>query len=188
MMWRSAFTATVRPLLPVLAVALWAPAARPWAQESLETDVKAAYLYKFAPFVDWPPRSFQGGQDPLVICVVGKDSFGTVLDRVVAGQRVDGHPIIVRRLASADRNLPCHIAYLGGSRAQPVGEALRLLRGSPVLTVTDGASAPGILDFTLDQGRVRFRVDDQAAADGGLVISSKLLNLALSVRPRAGAR
>jgi hypothetical protein len=165
----------------ILALAGSAPAR---AQESLEVAIKAAYLYKLAPFVDWPSGAFDGPADPLVICVVGKDPFGPVLDRAVAGQRVSGRAITVRRLASLDKGSRCHIAYLGGSHAQSVPDALRSVRGAPVLTVTDKAMAPGIVDFAIDQGRVRFRVDDQSAADGGLTISSKLLSLALTVRAR----
>ena len=63
-------------------------------------------------------------------------------------------------------------------------EALQAVAGAPVLTVTDGPEAPGVVDFVMDQGRVRFRLNDQTAADNGLTISSKLLSLAVSVTPR----
>jgi len=164
----------------VLALALAALPAR--AADSLETAVKATYLYKFAPFVTWP----SGGQT-FTICVVGTDPFGPLLDRAVAGQQASGRPIAVRRLALADKSQPCDIAYIGGSAAQSVRDALRALHGAPVLTVTDSGSPAGVIDFTLDQGRVRFRIDDEAAAENGLVISSKLLSLAVSVNPRRGS-
>jgi hypothetical protein len=153
------------------------------AQESLETAVKAAYLYKFAPFVVWPGAA-PGPGGPLVVCVVGSDPFGPVLDRAVAGQTVGDRPIVVRRLDVAAHDSPCHIAFLGGSRTQSVKEALIILHGAPVLTVTDEAGAAGAVDFALIERRVRFRIDDQAAADAGLTISSKLLSLAITVRPR----
>jgi hypothetical protein len=153
------------------------------AQESLETAVKAAYLYKFAPFVEWPGAASRAGQ-PFTVCVVGADPFGSVLDRAVAGQKVGDRPIAVRRLAAAAHDAPCEIAFLGGSRGQSVKDELAVLHGAPVLTVTDGSPAPGIVDFALTQGRVRFRVDDQTAAEAGLTISSKLLGLAVSVRSR----
>jgi hypothetical protein len=155
------------------------------AQESLETAVKAAYLYKFAPFVDWPAAAAaHAAGAPFTICVIGADPFGPVLDRAVAGQKVGDRPIAVRRLAAAAHDSPCDIAFLGGSRAQSVKDELTVLHGAPVLTITDGGTAPGVVDFALTQGRVRFRVDDQAAAEDGLTISSKLLSLAVSVRPR----
>lgn len=154
---------------------------------ALETAVKATYLYKLAPFVTWPSGALAEGA-PFAICVVGSDPFGAVLDRAVAGQAVGSHPIVVRRLGRADPAAACPMMYLGGSRAQPVKDALQALKGLPVLTVTDGPGAAGVVDFAVVDGRVRLRIDDRAAAEGGLVISSKLLSLALSVRPRgAGA-
>ena len=174
--------------LASLAISLLAAAAAR-GQTPLEAAVKAAYLYKFAPFVDWPAGAFAGAADPLVICVVGEDPFGSALDRVVAGQRVAGRPIAVRRLPRAGPASGCQIMYIGGSNAQPVKAALRAMHASPVLTVTDDPSAPGVICFATEGGRVRFRVDDQEAAADGLTISSKLLTLALSVKPRApGAR
>jgi YfiR/HmsC-like len=156
-----------------------------WGQDSLEAAVKATYLYKFAPFVEWPAGA--AANAPLAICVIGADPFGPLLDRAVAGQSVGARPIVVRRLAVAAHDSPCQIAFLGGSKAQDVKEALGLLHGTAVLTVTDGGAAPGVVDFTIVAGRVRFVVDDQAAADNGLRISSKLLSLALSVKPRKPA-
>jgi hypothetical protein len=164
-----------------LALVLVAPVAK--AQDSAEVAVKAAYLYKLAPYVSWPAGSFTSPTDPLDICIVGNDPFGPVLDGVVANQRIDGRTILVRRMAKADRKSPCQIMYIGGPPAT-VKEALQAVAGTPVLTVTDGPEAPGIVDFVMDQGRVRFRLNDQTAADNGLTISSKLLSLAVSVTQR----
>jgi len=133
--------------------------------------------------VVWPAS----GRPPpgeFTICVAGRDPFGAVLDRAVSGQIIDGRPMAVMKLSAVQANAPCQIAFLGGSRGQAVKEALRVLHGAPVLTVTDGGGARGIIDFAILDGRVRFRVDDQAAADNGLTISSKLLSLALEVNPR----
>jgi len=176
-------TLALIPRLIAVGVALACPVAAQ-AQESLEIAVKAAYLYKLAPFVDWPAAATHSAGAPFTVCVVGDDPFGPVLDRAVAGQKVGDRPIGVRRLATAAHDSPCDIAFLGGSRAQSVKDELSVLHGAPVLTVTDGGTATGIVDFALTQGRVRFRVDDQAAAEDGLTISSKLLSLAVSVRPR----
>jgi len=160
-----------------------------WSQESLEIAVKAAYLYKFAPFITWRANSLTPS-DPFTICIVGSDPFGSVLDRAAANQRVDGRLILVLRMVKADRKSPCQIMYIGGSPAR-VRETLQAVSGAPILTVTDSPTAPGVVDFVIDQGRVRFRLDDEAAADDGLTISSKLLSLAVSVKPRksvGGAR
>jgi hypothetical protein len=162
-----------------LALALCLVVTSGWDQDSLVTAVKASYLSKFAPFVVWPAGP--PGPGTFAICVVGKDPFGGVLDRAVSGQTIVGRPAAVLRLATIQANSPCQIAFLGGSPAQGVKDALRALRGAPVLTVTDGGAPRGIIDLAMVDGRVRFRVDNQAAADSGLTISSKLLRLALSV-------
>ncbi len=155
--------------------------------EDLELAVKAAYLYKLAPFVDWPPGALDP-QGPFNLCVVGRDPFGSVLDRAVAGQVIGGRPIAVRRLRTIDKGSGCQLAFLAGSPAQSVKDGLHALQGAPVLTVTDGAAAPGIVDLVLSGGRVRFRIDDETARASRLAISSKLLSLAVSVTSKPGLR
>ncbi len=149
------------------------------AQANLETAVKATYLYKFAPFVTWPGGDASA---PFTICVVGADPFGGDLDRAVAGQGYNGRPFQIVRMTAITPQSPCAVAFLGGSRTQSVAAALRALHGAPVLTVTDEGSPDGIIAFQMQDGRVRFRIDEEAAEDGGMIISSKLLSLALSVR------
>lgn len=159
------------------ALALPAAAGAP----TLETSIKATYLYKFAPFVTWPDSD---PAKPFTICVVGTDPFGPVLDQAVAGQAYAERPLQVARMDTVSRQSGCDIAYLGGSRAQPVEAGLQALRGAPVLTVTDEGAADGIIAFRLSAGHIRFRVDETAAADSGLTISSKLLSLALVVKTK----
>ncbi len=150
--------------------------------------VKATFLYKFEPYVTWPAPASPPAAGAFNICVVGDDPFGRLLDQAVSGERVSGRPILVRRMGVVDRGQGCQIVYLTGSRTQSVADALRSVRGSPVLTVTDADSssnAKGIIHFVVRDSRVRFEIDDQTAAQNGLVISSKLLGLALSTRPRS---
>jgi hypothetical protein len=151
-----------------------------------EYSVKAAYLYKFAPFVQWPPASLPAGAR-LQVCVVGPDPFGGALEAAVLGQMVGDHKVEVRRLARIDRRTACHVMYVRKSAGQSVAEALAAVHGAPVLTVTDAADGDGprgILHLVVAQKRVRFEVDPGAAAENGLTISSKLLDLALTVRAR----
>jgi hypothetical protein len=93
--------------------------------------------------------------------------------------------MVVRRFPRANRDPGCQIMYVGGSPGQSVRDALAIVKGAPVLTVTDGGDAAGVIEFAIDKGRVRFRVDDESAADNGLTINSRLLGLAISVRHRA---
>jgi len=178
------------PRLKALAAALAllaAGAAHAAAGEPLEYAVKAAYLSKFGFYVEWPKSAFNGPASPINLCVIGDDPFNNLLDEAVAGQQVEGRSIVVRRLKAVARDAGCHIAYVGGdARAPAVVDALR---GTPTLVVTDGhggGSATGVIHFVLKDNRVRFTIDDEIAAQNGLAISSKLLSLALNVKPRGG--
>lgn len=155
------------------------------AEEPLELAVKATYLYKLAPFITWPNSAWTEASGPLVICIQGRDPFGGLVDRAVAGQRVSGRQVVVRRLAKIDSASGCQIAYIGGSDVQPEPAALRDIGKAPVLTVTDeerGPAATGDVHLVLMDGRVRFVIDNGQAQQQGLAISSKLLALALKVK------
>ncbi|HEX7885358.1 MAG TPA: YfiR family protein [Phenylobacterium sp.] len=154
---------------------------------SIEYDVKAAYLYKFAPFVEWPPTAFASPSSPFQVCILGRDPFGLRLDRAVSGQRVADHPVAVRRLERVDAGSGCHILFLGASRSQTPADALKAVRGAPILTVADDGAGPGaIIRFVLKDNRVRFDIDVAAATANRVTISSKLLSLATSVRTGSG--
>jgi uncharacterized protein DUF4154 len=148
--------------------------------------VKAAYLAKFALFVEWPEAAFDSATSPVNLCIAGTDPFGNTLDRLADGERIGARPLVLKRMPAAVRNSGCHILYIGGSPAQSVAEGLELVAGDGVLTVTDASmnQNPGILDFVISNGRVRFNVDEQAASMNRITISSHLLGLALSVKPR----
>jgi len=174
----------LRRRLLFLSVAAFVLAASPSASaadRSLEYAVKATFLYKFAPFVDWPPGALGDGEAPFVICIVGADPFGDSTERMLEGQRIGTHPLALRRLAVADAHAGCHVMFVAGSPAQPVTQALDAVRGTPTLTVTDAPAAPGIIRFVMINDRVNFEIDANAAAANHLTISSKLLALAHTV-------
>jgi hypothetical protein len=158
----------------------------PSAQEavSLEYAVKATYLYKLAPFVNWPPTAFATATAPFRICVVGDDPFDDYLDKAVAGHNLDGHPFEVRRLDALTPAEDCQVAFISHLAAQNVHAVLDAVSGTPVLTVTDSTAAGqgGIVQFVIRDGRVAFEVDTAAAARNHLTISSKLLQLAVAVK------
>lgn len=145
---------------------------------------KAAYLYKFAAFVDWPDPAAEFPSGAFRICVVGGRPFDGVLDRTVRGRTVGGRPIAVQQFASVTGNPGCSVMFVTGPDAQSVARTLAVMRGSPVLTVTDGATGPddsGIINFVVEDSRVRFEINARAAAANRLTISSKLLSLATRV-------
>lgn len=158
-----------------------APAPATAQAPSLEYAVKANFLYKFGPFVAWPPQAFATAGAPFNVCLLGEDPFGAALDAAVRGQTVGGHPVAVHRLQTVGRFPACHVLYIGRS-AQPRTEVLQLMRGAPVLTVTDERLGParGLVHFVIRQGRVRFTLDAAGAQSSGLAISSKLLQLSVS--------
>lgn len=171
------------------ALALVAPGPATAQSKPLEIQVKAAFLPKFAAYVNWPPGAIGGPDDPVMLCVIGQDPFGRNLDEAAAGQRIDQRAIIVRRLDGTGEAEHCNIAFLGGSARQSATAMQQALRGKPILTVTDaGAGAErGMVHFALKDGRVRFYIDDALAARSNLAISARLLSLAISVKPRARA-
>jgi hypothetical protein len=152
--------------------------------QPLELAVKATYLYKLAPFVNWPAMAWSAPNAPLVICVQGVDPFGPLLDRATAGQAVDQHPVVVRRVARLEAGSGCQIAYVAGGPAQSQGQALEAVDKAPVLTVTDEmrGGPKGIVHLLLDNGKVRFSIDAEQAQQSGVAISSKLLALAVAVK------
>ncbi len=170
-------------LLTMLMLSSAATAAQ--SRVSLEYAVKATYLYKLAPFVNWPPDTFTSPNAPFEICVLGRDPFNGFLVQAVAGRRVGTHPFEVRRLAAPTQAAGCQIVFIGDMRVGAVRDVLRTFDGKPVLTVTDSGdadSAGSIVQFVLERGHVRFDIDNAAAARNHLAISSKLLNLALTVK------
>jgi uncharacterized protein DUF4154 len=156
------------------------------AVDSLEYAIKATFLYKFSPFVEWPATAFASSSAPISLCVFGNDPVTTLIDRVTAEQRVGNRPIMVRHLQGVARDAGCHILYVAESNEQRATQALNAVRGTPVLTITDSVRSgrdAGIVTFVLVENRVRFDIDLAAATENGLSISSRLLSLARSVRP-----
>ena len=154
------------------------------ADESLEYGVKAAFLYKFGSYVEWPSTAFSTPTSPLNVCVIGGvEQFTSTLEKAVNAESINGHNVVVRPIKSVAKDSGCHILYIDPSENSHSPEITESLRGSNVLTVTNNG-APGIIDFVIANNRVRFNIDDEAAAQNGLIISSKLLSVALKVKRR----
>ena len=152
------------------------------AQETLENDVKAAFLFNFAKFVDWPPAAFRSPADPLRICVIADATFTRSVDRIIAGETVRGRALqrVTPLGAEVER---CHLLYVA-ARAPEAQRVLSSLERLPVLTVgeTPGFLADGgVISFVMVNDRVRFDVNLRAAERAGLTLSSKLLRVARHV-------
>jgi hypothetical protein len=152
------------------------------AQEaSLEYQVKAAYLYNFVKFIEWPTAARQG---PLTICTAGTNPFGTTLEELVRGESIEGRAIAARVIQGPQAD--CDVVFV--PRGVAAGEYLRAARNAPVLTVgesPDFVAQGGIINFVRDAGMIRFEIDQAAARRAGLQISSRLLRLAREPQRRS---
>lgn len=154
---------------------------------NVEFAIKATYLYKFSEFIEWPTTAFESGDSPATVCVVGDDPFGATLDKAIAGKQIAKRSIAVKRMAEVEPHSGCQVMYIANSPSESSAKAMDTIRGENILTITDGAVGDvrqGIINFVIANNRVRFEIDDHAAAENGLVISSKLLALATSVKPK----
>jgi len=152
---------------------------------SPEYLIKAAYLYNFALFVEWPANAFASPEAPLVIGIVGPDPFGTAMDRTVQGKRINRHPIRVERLQANQDLRHCHILFVSRSELARAGEIAQRLQGLPVLIVGDAADATrraAAVEFLLTDNKVGFAINLEAARRARLTVSSKMLGLARAVR------
>jgi hypothetical protein len=150
-----------------------------------EYQLKAAFLYNFARFVEWPAEAFQNPSQSFVFCVLGEDPFGRALDDVLDGRKIDGRASVVRRISDAHRTKGCQILFISPSEPKSVLALLAGIGDSGLLTVgeSDAAAADGmIIDFILEGGKIRFIINAAGAEREKLRISSRLLSLATVVR------
>jgi len=172
----------------LLALLLAVPGVTP-AQTAEEYDVKAAFLYNFAKFVDWPPAAFPDPNN-LKICVLGDDPFGGSL-QTVAGEQVGNHKLQVARMDSTSKLAGCQILFISRSERERISQILAAVKGSPVLTVGDTqkfADDGVIINFILEGSKVRFEINTESAERAGIRISSKLLQLAKRIVSAPGVR
>jgi len=176
--------------LPIVLLAVsCAIAARAGAQASRpnESQVQAAYLYNFGKFVKWPNVAPANQSGAFTICVLGQDPFGSVLESTLAGQKLDGKPVIVKRLTRAQEAASCHILSLNAALHDLKG-TLAAIDDSSVLTVSDMqdfSRRGGMIQFVLDGNRVRFEINLESAEKSHLVFPSELLKVAAAVKKPA---
>lgn len=172
-----------RPRLRCLAVALVVLAGLRSAHPAppTEYEVKAAFLYNFARFVEWPPAAMGAPDQPFVVAVLGDDPFGATLDRTLSGKTLEARPIVVRRVASLEEAARVNILFVATSERPQVSHVLRTLSGTHVLTVGEMsgfAEKGGMIGFRTERQRVRFDINVGQASRAGFKISSQLLKLA----------
>ncbi len=180
-----------RRLLPMLSclIALYAlhnvRDAEAQSPKPTEYEVKAAYLYNFGRFVEWPPRTGMPQARSFNICVVGQDHFGAALNKTLADETIAGKSVAVKRIQAAQEATNCQILFISASEENQLKQILTVLKGSSVLTVSDMpqfSRQGGMVQFILDGSRVRFEINLASAERAGLTLSLELLRLAVNVR------
>lgn len=171
----------------MLAAALCVAQARGDAKPS-EYQVKAAFIYKFATYVRWPPATSAAPNTPFVIAVMGKDPFGVTLDAVVHGRSVQGRPVLIRRLGEPKEAPHCDLLFVSSAARADLQEILEALQGSPVLTVSDMdqfAELGGMINLvTNEENEIRFDINKEAIDAARLRAPSQILRLARIVKTR----
>ncbi len=170
-------------LLCVFAV----PARLGYADTQTEYKVKAAFLYNFTKFIKWPASAFSSAAEPFTLCALAEQPLTGILEEIVKGKTVEDRPLVTRRIASEADTKGCQVLFISGTEAPRGSRLLPASGGAGVLIVSESAAGKArsitasMITFVLDANRVRFVIDNRAAEKAGLIISSRLLSLALSV-------
>lgn len=143
-------------------------------------------MFNFAQFVQWPSTVFASADEPFRIGILGDDPFDGFIDETVKGEKVDGHPLIIRRYGSAEEAQGCQILFISRSEAGRMGEILATLKGRNILTVADSGDFienGGVVRFVTEDEKIHFKISLEAAKLAKLTISSQVLRLAKIAGP-----
>jgi hypothetical protein len=147
-------------------------------------EVKAAFLFNFAKFIEWSPGAFAAPRSPFVVCVLGPDPFGNILDDTLRGKTIGDRAFTVQRLKDKEDARHCHMVFVSYLESAHLAEIVESLRGAHVLLAGESnkfAVSGGTIEFTLEDNHVHLTINTDAANRSGLKFSSKLLALATIV-------
>ncbi|HXI82642.1 MAG TPA: YfiR family protein [Verrucomicrobiae bacterium] len=152
-----------------------------------EYDLKAAFLFNFTHFVEWPPEAFTDNDAPIVIGILGDDPFGPVLDRIIEGETIRNRKLVIKRSRRIQDLKACHVLFISKSEKGRIGQILTSLDGTSVFTIgeVEGfARRGGITNLFLQGNKVRFEINVEAAKRKGLKVNAQLLALGTVVGPQ----
>jgi len=158
------------------------------AQAPTRAQIEATFLFKFLEYVEWPATSVSSPESPYIIGVLGSDPIATAVEQTVTGEQIRGHHIEARRFVDASHIGKCHILFIASSSASRLPAILDKLKGRGILTVSDipdFAAQGGMVGFVERDRKIRFQINVDAAREGGVIISAKLLQLAQIVHSSA---
>jgi hypothetical protein len=151
---------------------------------SSEYQVKAAFLFHFAQFVEWPPDSFKDADSPITYCTIGEDPLSGALDQSLSGKTIGARPLRVQHLKPPQQAQTCQVLFIGASETRKLREIMASVSGRPILTVGETehfAADGGVIGFSVEANKVRFDINLEAAEKANLKISARLLTLAKTV-------
>jgi len=188
-LWRELARTIERPLRAgALSILVAAGIAGPCAAQSdaqtAEYRVKAAFLYKFGGYVEWPQGVFAKPDSPIAIGVIGAEALAEELARIVAGRTINGRPVTVRKLRPGEAVASLHVLFVGRSDSSRLADILAAAKGQPLLTVTETEEAlelGSMINFVVVEDKVRFDVAPPPSESGNLKISARLLGVARKV-------
>jgi len=146
-----------------------------------EYHVKAAFLFNFTHFVEWPASSFTSANSPMVIGVLEGNPFNSYLEMTIKGEIVNGHPLQIQYFKNIEDVKTCHILFINISETNKVQEILKEINNRNILTVSDSPDflkQGGMIRFFIRNNKIQLQINPNAAAASNLIISSKLLRLA----------
>jgi hypothetical protein len=152
------------------------------AQQYTEYEVKAAYLFNFGKFIEWPAQTEYVDANTYLIGIYRNNPFGNILDKALKGRMINNRKIVIKRIFTLEEIKNCQILFISDITKAEMEEVLTFLQKKPVLTVGDNldhfCESGGIINFTHQYAKSRFYINNKVAIRAGLTISSKLLSLA----------
>ncbi len=152
------------------------------ATQPSEHQIKAAFVFNFAKFVEWPAVAFTNASTPMVVGILGENPFGPDLEAAIRNKSINNHPLEVKTFVEPGAATNCHILFISRSEKKRLPEILQALSSLGVLTVSemdDFIETGGMINFVKDNNKIRFQINEPAAKKSGFKISSKLLSLAV---------
>ena len=146
-----------------------------------EYQIKAAFLFNFTQFVEWPVNAFPDPETSLIIGVLGEDPFGNYLEETVTGEKVNGHLLVIQHYENIEEAKTCHILFINQAETNKPEQAVINLKGKYILTVSDGNNfikQGGMIRFITKNNTIQIQINSEAAKEANLIVSSKLLRIA----------
>ena len=158
----------------------------PWCRaqdhQPSEYQIKAAFLYNFAKFVEWPPDVSPETSSPIIIGVLGNNDFGDALEQTLHNKTINNRPVLLKVFRTVAEVTNCHVLFISTSEKSHLAKTLAALPATNLLTVgemDEFISTGGMINFVIEDNKIHFEINNDAAVKAGLKISSKLLSLSI---------